>query len=268
MLTADEIASLTIGEFKYPRPNKEQLVSVLETVGYSMEDAKAAIEKYYPTDMNRYAVSIKGDNQISAPFVSQYNVGNGDFAVEAWVSTTCGGTIISRKPTSGCIGNGGFLLVIKRNGVIKLATDDGYGFYEINTEPVINLFDGKFHHFLGLRKDAELEIYVDFLKISSTVRTNSCAGLNINNSIRLAVGFTDQIQEEYNYFIGLIGEIRMWSTAKTYADINEWKNSDYVMPGLIGMWTFNQKSGEDYSGTNNRMDLQNTDFEIMEQIGV
>lgn len=68
MLTADEIASLAIGEFKYPRPNKEQLVSVLETVGYSMEDAKAAIEKYYPTDINRYAVSIKGGQSYISTF--------------------------------------------------------------------------------------------------------------------------------------------------------------------------------------------------------
>ncbi|MGI6006023.1 MAG: hypothetical protein ACOX8E_00855 [Ruminococcus sp.] len=31
----------------------------------------------------------------------------------------------------------------------------------------------------------------------STIRTNRYAGLNINNSIRLAVGFTDQIQDEW-----------------------------------------------------------------------
>lgn len=260
-LTAAETVSLAISEFKHPLPDKELLISDMESIGYNESEAEAAVEEYYPSDTCRYSISLNKNSLVTAPAASQYNLGVGDFTVEAWVSTTSGGTVISRKPYDGCAENGGFLLVVKSTGVVKLATDDGYGFYEVNTETISNLLDGAYHHVLGLRRGTELEIYIDFKKVNATVRTDRFAGLNINNRIRLAIGFTDQTQEEYNHFIGKIGEVRLWSIPKTYTDADEWKNTDYVSHGLIGMYSFDQKRGDDYSTTNNEVSFQNVSFE-------
>lgn len=263
--TADEMCVMAVSEFKHPLVTKDALTSALLSVGISQTDADKAVQKNYPSDTNRYALSLTDSSLVSMPYSDAYNVGTGDFTVEAWICKTGnGGTIVSRKPTEGCAGNGGFLLVIKSDGSIKLATDDGYGFYEINSDIVSGIFDGKYHHVLGLRRNSELEIYVDFKKISSTPRTNRFPGLNINNSLRLAVGCTDQIQEPYNHYTGKIGEIRLWSKAKTYTDKNDWENTDYISLGLIGMWAFNQKQGEDYSSVNNPASFQNVEFETWE----
>ncbi len=260
-LNAEKMAQIIIDEFKHPLIGKEALIERMKAVGYLSAEVEEAVQKYYPTDTSRYAVKVSRNSIVTAPSISQYNLGTGDFTFEAWVCPKSGGTLISRKPTPGCSGNGGFLLVIKSNGVIKLATDDGYGFYEVNSEPVNNLFDGTYHHVLGLRKGTVLNIYVDFAEVKVTSRTDRHSGLNINNGIRLAVGFTDQIQEEYNHLEGKVGEIRLWSIAKTYANKSEWKETDYVEFNLIGMFPFDRKSGEDYSNSNNNMNIQNADFE-------
>lgn len=261
-LSADEAAKLAIQEFKHPLVGKEELVTAMVTAGYPQKDSATAVNLHYPEDTNRYVLKISSESLVTAPSVPQYNLGSGDFTVEAWICTQKAGTVISRKPTPGCGGNGGFLLVIKADATIKLATDDGFGFYEINSDPIHSLFDGSFHHVLGIRRNSQLEIYVDFKKVTATVRTNRYAGLNINNSIRLAVGFTDQVQEEYNHFTGKIGEIRIWSMAKTYKDQDEWENTDYVAPGLIGMWPFFGKGKSDYSGVNNEIQIEKAEFAI------
>lgn len=263
--TADELCIMAVKEFKHPLVTKDMLTSSLLSIGISQTDADTAVKKNYPSDTNRYALNLTSSSMVSMASSSAYNVGTGDFTVEAWIcQTSGGGTIVSRKPTEGCAGNGGFLLVLKSDGSIKLATDDGYGFYEINTDVVSCIFDGKYHHVLGLRRKSELEIYVDFNKIQATPRTNRFAELSIDNSLRLAVGFTDQRQEPYNHYNGKIGEIRLWSKAKTYTDKNDWKNTDYISLGLIGLWAFDQKKGDDYSTVNNPITFQNAEFEMWE----
>lgn len=268
--TADDTCVMAVKEFKHPLVAKDTLTSALVSAGLSQTDADAAVKKNYPSDTNRYALNLTGSSSSMVSMLSAgaYNVGTGDFTVEAWICPASGGgTVVSRKPTAGCSGNGGFLLVLKPDGSIKLATDDGFGFYEINTEKVSAIYDGKYHHVLGLRRNSELEIYVDFNKIKATPRTDikgPYTGLNINNGLRLAVGFTDQEQEPYRYFSGKIGEVRMWSKAKTYSDKNDWKNTDYISSGLIGLWAFDRKAGDDYSTVNNPASFQNIEFETWE----
>ena len=120
-----------------------------------------------------YALNLAGNPAyLSAPSNNIYNFGTGDFTLQCWVKTTASGTVISRKSTGGGSGNGGFLLVIKPNGVIKLATDNGIGFYEINTvaTPVC---DGNWHFLTGVRQSGNLTIYLDGYPISSTIGSNT-----------------------------------------------------------------------------------------------
>jgi hypothetical protein len=84
--------------------------------------------------------------------------------------TRASGTVISRKATEGGAGNGGFLLVIKPGGLIKLATDNGFGFYEINTVAT-HISDGNWHFLTGVRQNSQLSVYVDGTLVSSSPKT-------------------------------------------------------------------------------------------------
>lgn len=257
----DDLCKYALEEYKQPIAAKEVLKAALTACDFKENEVNKAIEKYYP-DTGFYAAIVNA-SQHARPFCAAhgaYNVGRGDFTVEGWISsTTGGGTIISRKGTEGGYRNGGFLLVLKPEGVIKFATDDGIGFYEVNSEAV-NAYDGNFHHVLALRRGEDLEIYFDYKKIPAKVRTNHCPGLDVNNNLGITIGATQQVQEPYNYFNGRIGECRMWKTAKTYADKTEWINTDYIDSNLIAMWSFRSKSGEDFSLIGNNLNLNGCDI--------
>lgn len=258
----DALCRIAVKEYRQPLVGKDSLRRALESCGFAAEDIKKAVEEAYPGDTARYAVCFSdGTDRPRTVRHAAYDIGTGDFTVEGWVKPASGGgTLLSRKPTEGCRGNGGFLLVLKPDGVIKLATDDGMGFYEINTVPV-KLYDGRFHHILGRRKSSVLEIYVDFVKMDAQVRTNRYAGLNINNHLGITVGAVEQEQELYNHLRGSVGECRVWNRAVSYASKEEWADTDYITSGLIGMWGFWNQSGEDYSQVSNALNIGGCSFE-------
>ncbi|MFA5576905.1 MAG: LamG domain-containing protein [Tissierellaceae bacterium] len=246
-VTADAVIQILLKEFSHPLAGKDVLQRAMLAAGYPETEVVQALTKHYPMDTNRYALNL--NPSLPKPYAAAnagYNFGTNDFTVEAWVNTSVPGTIISRKGGDGGYGNGGFLLVLKPEGHIKLATDDGFGFYEINTVPT-RVLDGNWHHILGTRQNSELSIYVDFDKVTATSRTNRWAGLNINNSLRLLLGGSDQWQEDYNAFSGMIGEVRIWSCSVTYKDQLDWEETDWVSTHLTGCWSFFGKSPYDFA---------------------
>lgn len=261
----DELCEAAVMEYKQPLVTKEALREALTSCGFASADIENVISQKYPQDTARYAVVLSEKTRCPATsYNNAYNIGCGDFTVEAWVKPSGGGgTILSRKPTEGGSYNGGFLLVLKPDGTIKLATDDGMGFYEVNSEPA-NVYDGRYHHILGSRQGETLKIYVDFEEIRATVRTNRFPDLNINNALGITVGAVEQMQEIYNYFNGSIGECRLWKKAVTYSSKNEWADTDYIASDLTGMWGFWNKSGTDYSETANNLNVTGFQFERWE----
>lgn len=200
-----------------------------------------------------YALNLAGGTAfLSAPNNNVYNVGTGDFTLQCWVKTTASGTVISRKPTDGGPNNGGFLLVVRADSTIKLATDNGFGFYEIDTVPTA-ITDGNWHFLTGVRQSSVLTIYLDGQVVSSSVRSNINPPLNINNSLPLYMGAVQQIQEPYNQFTGQLDEVRIWNVALSQQQIQANMNTPLVgnEPGLIGYYTFNNQNGADSSPTNN-----------------
>lgn len=247
----DEVCVILINEYNHPLVSSSNLSQALILAKYDETSVQEVVARNYPADVNRYALQLEsGSVNPYAQCVDAYNVGTGDFTVEAWVKTTNAGTVVSRKSGEGGTGYGGFLLVIKPEGIVKFATDDGCGFYEVNSVAT-NILDGKWHHISGIRKECELSIVLDFAPISVTPRTDRFAELNINNGMRLMIGGTDQWQEPYNQYTGLVGEVRLWSCKKTYTDSLEWDHTDKTTAYNIGMWSFFDKQGVDVSPTGN-----------------
>lgn len=245
--TAENISQILLQEFCHPLFGKNTYQNAMVQAGYPTAEVAAALSKSYPKDTNRYALRL--DSGTERPYAEElfcYDFGTGDFTVEAWVQSAAGGTVIAKKGAPGGFGNGGFLLVIKPSGSIKFATDDGFGFYEINSSAT-RILDGCWHHLLATRKQDELSIYVDFKKTDASERTNRWKGLNVSNHLRLLIGATDQWQEEYNTYTGSIGEVRIWRTSITYPDAAAWEQTDWITPGLCGCWSFREKQGTDCS---------------------
>lgn len=200
-----------------------------------------------------YALSLAGNpSYLSAPSSNLYNFGAGDFTLQCWVKTKASGTVISRKQTDGGSGHGGFLLVIKPGGMIKLATDNGFGFYEIDTVST-NISDGSWHFLTGVRQNNQLSIYVDGTLVSSSVRNNISPPVNVNNSLALYIGATAQRQEQYNQFSGELDEVRIWNFALQAPQITSQMNKPLTgsEPGLVSYYTFEgQKTNDHASGHN------------------
>lgn len=202
--------------------------------------------------MGLASLNLSGGGFLYANDTPFYSFGISDFTVEAWVKTMAGGTIVGKKSTDGGAGNGGFLLVARPDGTIKFATDDGYGFYELDSVPTA-VCDGIWHHVAAVRQGATISLYLDGQPIAGTPRGNAAPPLNVSNSLRLTFGTVDQQQETYRNLTGAIAEIRLWNCAKTASEIQD-GYSIRLPPGsanLVGYWSIEQGLTADFSQNNN-----------------
>lgn len=207
--------------------------------------------------MSNYAVTLAARANLSAPSNGVYNFGTGDFTLEAWVQPADAGTIISRKSTEGMAGNGGFLLVLKPDGSIKFATDNGTGFFEADSAAT-SVLDGQWHHVAAVRQGAVLAIYLDGSMVPSATRGNATPPLNVNSSMRLLIGATDQNQEPYNAYSGMIDEVRLWNVARSAAQLQQTMFTSLgeeaaSLAALVGYYSFDFCLGIDYSATHNNL---------------
>ncbi len=197
------------------------------------------------------ALQLQNAAYMAAPWNVAYNFGTGNFTVEAWIKPAGAGTIISRKPTEGNPGNGGFLLVLKPDGSFKLATDSGVGFFEVDSQAT-SVFDHAWHYIAATRAGTNISLYLDGHQLPATPSGNASPPLDVNNSLRMVIGATDQNQEPYNHYTGLIGEVRVWSVARSQADLSSHMYTELTgnEAGLVGYWKLDG-NGNDASSTRN-----------------
>lgn len=184
-----------------------------------------------------YAISIGNNGRITAVSNSNYNFGLNDFTVTGWFMTSQPGTLISRKESAG---TPGWLLVLKPNGVIKLATDNGAGFYEVNSD-ASNALDGQWHHVAAVRNQGAINIYLDGAPINVTPGGSLPSPLNVSNNLGITIGGTEQQQEPYNQFTGNIEDIGLWSRALSQDEIITvmFGPVSDSFSGIAAFWKFN-----------------------------
>jgi hypothetical protein len=189
---------------------------------------------------------------LYANAISAYNFGTNDFTVEAWVKTMASGTIVGKKSTDGGNGNGGFLLVARPDGTIKFATDNGFGFYELNSVAT-SVCDGIWHHVAAVRQGTTISLYFDGQPISGTPHGNASPPLDVSNGYRLTIGTVDQQQEPYRNLTGAVSEVRLWNRARNASEIAA-GYSTRLPPSaanLVGYWSVEQGLLAEFSGQNN-----------------
>lgn len=208
-----------------------------------------------PQDGGDYAATLANRGFLSANNHAAYQFGVGDFTVEAWIKTAASGgsgTIVSRKDAQGGPGDGGFLLILKSNGAIKLATDSGTGFFEANTQPT-SANDGQWHHVAAVRQGAAFQIYLDGALVPSTTGGTQPPPLSVNNALPLTIGTTQQTQEPFNFFTGSLDEVIVWRVARGAAQIPLDMRPTWTTPPpeVVGYWGFRYRNGLDLSLTAN-----------------
>ncbi len=201
-----------------------------------------------------YAAVLSGGGYLQAPPIGAYNLGTGDFTVEAWVQTAAAGgsgTIIARKGSAGGPGDGGFLLVLGPSGSLKLATDDGTGYFQVLTGATAAA-DGTWHHVAGVRQGATLTIYLDGIAQAATSSGTRTPPLNISCGDALTIGTTAQTQEPYRFLTGRLDAVTVWTGARSAAQVAaDMRTTARTGSGLIGYWTFDSQNGADSSPSNN-----------------
>lgn len=200
--------------------------------------------------MSNYALTISSGN-VSMPNNNAYNVGTGAFSVLALVKPSGTGTIVSRKGTAGGSNNGGWLLVIERNNVLKFATDNGFGYYQI-TGTASNLNDGYWHFIAAVRNSSgALSLYVDGILLGTSVQTNSSTPLNVNNSLPLMIGGTAQSQEPCNQYNGMVMNVSIWNTALSQSSVIAAMVNPVNAASTIGCWTLDNNYNDSSPTHNN-----------------
>lgn len=251
-LKALELGKILLDPTIFPNLSKEDMFVVLTAVNFTPDVINAAIVILYNITAS-YALNLTANpSYLSAPANSVYNFRTSDFSVQAWVKTKGSGTVISRKSTQGGPGNGGFLVVIKNDASIKFATDNGFGFYEINSVPC-GINDGNWHFLTAVRRSNVLELYLDGKLIPSNPRSNISPPIDVSNNLSLMIGNVAQVQEPFRQFTGSLDEVRVWSRALSAAEIVANMNKSLVgnEAGLVGYYTFSAQNGNDSSPTKN-----------------
>jgi len=198
-----------------------------------------------------FGANLSGSGVIRAPSNPAYDVGQGDFSVGGFVQTTQPGTLIARKGSAGGTGNGGLLLVLEPNGVIKLATDDGISFFQAQTA-ASDVLDGSWHHVVGIRSGGSLSVLIDGQALAVTTSGPGASPLNVTNSDDLVLGGTDQSQEPFNQLNGWLEDLCYWNVAVSPAVVDAWRFGLLTgsESGLVGYFTLDG-NGDDLSPTHN-----------------
>ena len=200
---------------------------------------------------------------MNAASINAYNFDKGAFTVEGWINATSSGTIISRKSTNGgATIHSGFLLVLQSDGTFKLATDNGFGFYEINTA-ASNVINTGPHHVAGVRApDGELFIYLDGELLSSSPNSSLPTPLAINTNIPLDIGATNQQQEPFNHYNGQMCLVRVWNKQRSLDELRN--NASIILSpdsqGLMAQWPLLGNGSDDSSAGNDMTILGDARF--------
>ncbi|MCU7796882.1 MAG: DUF4347 domain-containing protein [Candidatus Thiodiazotropha sp. (ex Myrtea spinifera)] len=166
---------------------------------------------YTTGQVGSYALSFNGDfDRVEAPDSLATNFGNGDFAVGFWFNSTySGGTA---RLVGDMDGGDGYVFYTTGVGDVTFGVISGIDSVTLASG---GLFDGNWHHVVGMVNGADWSLYVDGTLVDSI--NNGFVG-NIDNSNTLRIGASSASHNEYD---GLIDDVRIYDRALTTTDINE-----------------------------------------------
>jgi len=170
-----------------------------------------------------------------------------DFTLEAWIKTT--GTresIIVKNNGDSSWNSGEKAFYLDDSGQVSFV---GFGNNYIKGNTAVN--DGQWHHVAVVwdydsNSSGAGTIYVDGEDDTNTSTTNYAANNSDNNGDTYKIGLPNRYdnKEASNFFSGEIDEVRIWDTARTAAEIEEYRYAslDSDETNLAAYYNFNQNA--------------------------
>ncbi len=211
------------------------------------------------------ALSFDGsDDYVSVPDHSQWDFGSTDFSIEFWaklaaIPTNNNGLVTRSVGEIGLSSFDGYALAIQANANISFL-----GGYPVNPSAKVNSYsddvtDLKWHHITGVRSGNTFYTYTDGILSNTDNSWTNWNGTFNDLTQDLYIGYWNN----YNYFNGQIDEVRIWSDARSAAEIQENMHNQISASesGLIAYWRFNETTGtsaadettNDHDGSLNNM---------------
>ena len=190
---------------------------------------------------------------VSIPMSGRYQLGSGDFTVEAWVQANAGtaGPVLSTWD-----GTAGLFLYLHADGGIEL--------HPLTGKIAAALNDGGWHH-VAVTRSAMVSVYVDGVRLHESASgppvsiTSTAAALTLGLATSLPTGYARQYLAN-----AAISQVRLWCLARTHADVQAWRlfSVDPEEKGLVGSWTFDHQAPVDRSAVANSGSLTGNRVQI------
>tara|TARA_R110002096_G_scaffold278213_2_gene472231 strand:- start:3532 stop:11919 length:8388 start_codon:yes stop_codon:yes gene_type:complete len=202
------------------------------------------------------------DEEVVIPINSVINTSS-TLSLEAWINpteNTAFAQIIGNIHDTG-ITESGYGLTMDGNGGLFFAVKTQSGIIEyLSSGGGINL--NEWQHVAGTYDGNTKRIYINGVEVASS--TNGTGTINYTPVNNLRIGRYSDDDESYSY-AGKIDEVRIWNTARTQEQINEYMSkpiqSNYQ--DMIAYWQLNEATGitvvDKISGLNGT--LQNFEFD-------
>jgi len=151
-----------------------------------------------------------------------------DFTIEFWVRTSMASPVGTQWWQGAGLVDGEVGGVANDYGVVLLngKAAFGVGNPDVTIQSVTSINDGRWHHVAATRQRASglILLYVDGVQEASSVGSATNTNLlTAPTSLRLG-----SIQTGTTFFTGQLDEVRLWSTVRSAADLNAYRN--YLVP--------------------------------------
>lgn len=211
------------------------------TLGFStatetIDPGWIALEPPIEPDAEDYALSFDGsDDLVKLP--PNFLTTPEEITLEAWVKTSSAKPLMLAISLEGAYGfylnrfEVGTCTPFFDGGTIH-DNDFGYG---------ANLNDDRWHHIAATHANGELRVFIDGVFAGATSES-----LYDINALDRAAAIGGQFDGSEYMFDGIIDDVRIWSIAKTQAQIqaNMHTSLQGNEPGLVGYWRFNEGEGQ------------------------
>lgn len=172
------------------------------------------------------------NDQLVAPKNENYNLGTGEFTMEAWVNTSYDNndypTIMSTRRNT----TDGFIFGLYQGSPYVRLANLNY----ISNVSGVKVNDGKCHHVAVSRTaNQELKFFVDGVNTHTVELTNVRDISNTSNILQIGL---DTRRTDITAFDGMIRDVRIWNVAKGEKEIslNLTRNLNGTESGLVANW--------------------------------
>ena len=176
---------------------------------------------------------------------SQFDFKQNDFTIETWISTTCGGEIVSGFPTVAGNEHHGFRLNVSEQGRVRFAIINKSAQSSFAASSALtNVADGSWHHVAVVRRGANVEAYVDGISVEVNTDLRGPGELTVSgkNALTLGAFVAGKDADPQSYFSGLMRELRMWDIALDASKLQSrmLRLLKGTEPHLLGYWRLDE----------------------------